>query len=432
MKVLLLLAGRSRRFWPLSEKSLFPLCGKPLIGHQIERLRAAGCGDITLVGGSHNLPAVSALFPDLPTVQQEDLDLGMQGALLSALPSVGNEPVLIVSSNDIVESYAFEDLKAAAAERKVGGALLAQRVQRYFPGGYLKVIDGAIASIVEKPGEGNEPSDLVNIVAHIHNDPQALLGLLKTVRSDRDDGYEQAIAQLFPQQVYRAVPYHGSWQAVKYPWHLLHLLPLLLKDATASIHPAATVHPTAVIEGQVVIEEGARVLPHATVVGPSFIGRGTTIGNNALVRGSSVGRHCVVGYNTEVKSCVLADHVWTHSSYLGDSVVGENVSFGAGCVTGNLRLDEGEIASQWENEPLPSGLTKFGTIIGADCRIGIQVSTNPGVKIGPGTFIAGGTCVSQDIPDRSFVNTKDGKLMIRPNESAAPEPAAREKYRKGI
>ncbi len=432
MKVLLLLAGRSRRFWPLSEKSLFPICGKPLIAHQIERLRAAGCDDITLVGGSHNLPAVSALFPDLPTVQQEDLDLGMQGALLSALPSVGDEPVLIVSSNDIIESFAFEELKAAAAERKVGGALLAQRVQRYFPGGYLKVIDGAIASIVEKPGEGNEPSDLVNIVAHIHNDPQTLLGLLKDVRSDRDDGYEQAIAKLFPQQVYRAVPYHGSWQAVKYAWHVLHLLPLLLKDTKTSIHSTATVHSTAVIEGQVVIEEGARVLPHATIIGPSFIGRGTTIGNNALVRGSSIGRHCVVGYNTEVKSSVLADHVWTHSSYLGDSVVGENVSFGAGCVTGNLRLDEGEIASHWESEPLPSGLTKFGTIIGADCRIGIQVATNPGVKIGQGTFVAGGTCVSQDIPEGSFVNIKDGKLMVRPNEAKAPAPAEREKYRKRI
>src|ERR1035437_8706026 len=111
MKVLLLLAGRSRRFWPLSEKSLFPVCGQPLLGHQLARLRAAGFDDIILVGGAHNLPEGSTLFPDLPTVQQENLDLGMQGALLSALPQVGKEPVLIVSSNDIVESSGFEELR---------------------------------------------------------------------------------------------------------------------------------------------------------------------------------------------------------------------------------------------------------------------------------------------------------------------------------
>ncbi len=432
MKVLLILAGRSRRFWPLSEKSLFPICGKPLLGHQLTRLREAGFDDITLVGGSHNLPAISAMFPDLPTIEQEKLDLGMQGAFLSGLPSMGNGPVLVVGSNDIIETSAFEELRKAASERGVAGALLAQRVQRYFPGGYLKVIDGSIQSIVEKPGEGNEPSDLVNIVAHIHNKPAELLEELRKVHSDRDDGYEQALAKLFPHHVYRAVPYEGDWQAVKYSWHLLHLLPLLLKDVKSSIHPTAQIHPTAVIDGQVIIEEGTRVLPHATIVGPSYIGRGTTIGNNALVRGSSIGNHCVIGYNTEVKGSVLANHIWTHSTYLGDSVVADNVAFGGGCIAGNMRLDEEEIHSLWDGSQLPSGLTKFGAIIGENSRLGIQVGMNPGIKIGAGTFVAGGTYVTQDVEDHSFVYTKDGKLTIKPNESQAPIPAARDKYRKTI
>ena len=55
MKTLLLVAGRSRRFWPLAEKNLVSICGKTLLEHQIDRLKAAGCSDITLVSVAHNI-----------------------------------------------------------------------------------------------------------------------------------------------------------------------------------------------------------------------------------------------------------------------------------------------------------------------------------------------------------------------------------------
>ncbi|MDB4978908.1 MAG: bifunctional UDP-N-acetylglucosamine pyrophosphorylase / Glucosamine-phosphate N-acetyltransferase [Candidatus Peribacteria bacterium] len=435
MKVLLLVAGRSRRFWPLSEKSLFPVCGKPLIGHQIARLREAGLTDITLIGGDHNLDDIHALYPDLPVIRQENLDLGMQGALLSALPSCKSEPVLIVSANDVIESFAYEELAKEAQKKNVDGVLLARKMKTYFTGGYLNVDGNRITGIVEKPGEGNEPSDLVNIVAHIHNDASILLAELNKTTSNKDDAYEVALASLFARHTYHAVPYTGDWQAVKYGWHLLHLLPLLLKDLTkADIHSSAVIHKTAVVEGNVILEEGVRILPHACVIGPAYIGRGTIVGNNALVRGASIGKHCVVGYNTEVKGSVLADHVWTHSTYLGDSVIGENVSFGAGCVTGNFRLDEHEIHSAdiSGDGQLPTGLTKFGALIGDGCRVGIQVGMNPGVKIGKDSFIAGGLMLTEDVPDASFVRLKDGKNVATPNKTKAPHPKEREKYAKNI
>ena len=130
MKTLLLLAGRSTRFWPLSEKTLFPLCGKTLLEHQVERLKQAGIEEIILVGGEHNLQEASAMFPDFPAVQQEDLSLGMRGAMLSALPHCGTEPVLIVCGNDIIEPSAYKDVFATAAEAGTDGALLAQEVER--------------------------------------------------------------------------------------------------------------------------------------------------------------------------------------------------------------------------------------------------------------------------------------------------------------
>ncbi len=429
VKTLLLLAGRSKRFWPLAEKSLFGICGKTVLEHQIGRLRTAGFTDITLVVGAHNKAAAAALFPELPQIEQRELDWGMRGALLDALPSLGDGPVFIVSGNDVIESSGYAAVRNALAGGS-NGALLARTVDRYFPGGYLRVDGGRITDIVEKPGAGNEPSNLVNIVAHAHGSASALLAALKAAASDRDDGYEVALQSLLGTKRYVAVPYDGVWQPIKYPWHLLPLLDVLLGDVRANVAPSASVHPSAVIEGNVALGDGVRVFPGACIVGPCVIGARTVIGNGALVRGSSIGADCVIGFQSEVKCSVLADHVWMHSTYVGDSVIGRNVSFGAGSVTGNLRLDEGEIHSLVGEERLPTGLTKFGTVIGADCRIGIHAGLNPGIKIGAGSFVASGVHLAQDVPDATFVSLKQGEVILRPNTAKAPSPEERNQYRK--
>jgi len=433
MKALLLLAGQSKRFWPLHEKSLFPVCGKTLLEIQVENLRAAGISEITLVGGRHNLKQAKLLCPDLHLIEQEDLSLGMRGALLSALPSTGKEPVMVVGGNDTVEPEAYKALMEAAAKKGTDGALLAKRVTTYFPGGYLKLNGERIETIVEKPGAGKEPSDLVTIVAHVHNNPSSLLMELLRASPTHDDGYEQALATLFKTKTYHAVPYEGQWLPVKYPWHLLPLLQHALKKIQKpSIHPTAVVHPTAVIDGNVILEEGVRVLAHATIVGPCIIGKRSIVANNALVRGSSVGPDCVVGYSTEIKSSILAAHVWTHMTYIGDSVIGSNVSFGGGTLTGNLRLDEQEISSLVGEAKVMTGLQKFGCIIGDGCRLGIRSALNPGIKIGQGTFVSSGVLVDRDIPEQSYVSMKGGEMTIRENRTTAPSPEARKEFKKGI
>lgn len=435
MKTLLLVAGRSTRFWPLAEKPLFPVCGKPLLSHIVERLEEAGCGDIVFIAHASNMEDVQALYPDATVVEQENMEQGMRGALLSALPTIRNEDVLIVSSNDLIDASGYHATVEAGKQAGCNGAILGQTVDRYFPGGYLSIEQNRITGIVEKPGEGNEPSNLVNIVCHYHADASVLLDALQRIDNAQDDGYgyEKALDTLFQDKHYTAVPYTDGWQAVKYPWHLLHVLPSLLSDITQqSIDQSAQIHPSAVIEGHVIIEEGVKVLPHATIVGPCFIGRHSIIGNNALVRGSSVGEHCVVGYNTEVKSSVLHSHVWTHSTYIGDSIIGCNVSFGAGTITGNLRLDEEEILSVIKGEKIGTALKKFGTVIGDDVRIGIRVAINPGTKIGQGSFISSGALVEQDIPNNSFARMKSGELSVKENSTNTPQPANRQNYRAGI
>lgn len=428
VKALLLLAGKSTRFWPLTEKTLFPVAGKTILEHQIDRLKRCGMHEIILVTGAHNTDETRALFPDAEIIEQEDASLGTRGALLSALPACGNESVLIVCGNDLVEDAAITTVLTAA--QTADGAILGKRMHTYFPGGYLSTESGRAVSIVEKPGAGNTPSDLVNIEVHMHRDASALLRELERIDNERDDGYEQALQELFRQKHYAVVEYEGVWRAVKFPWHMLDALPFLLQDVQPQIHETAQVHETAVIEGAVVLGPGVKVFPHATVKGPCVIGAHTIIGNNTLVWHSSIGEHCVIGFGTEVKASVLHSHVWTHSTYIGDSVVGRNVSFGAGCVTGNLRLDEGEVLSHHKGERLGTGRTKLGSIIGNDVRIGIHASLNPGIKIGSQTLIGGHILLETDIEEGSFVRMKNGIVTVTRNTARVPTPEERETYRR--
>jgi UDP-N-acetylglucosamine diphosphorylase / glucose-1-phosphate thymidylyltransferase / UDP-N-acetylgalactosamine diphosphorylase / glucosamine-1-phosphate N-acetyltransferase / galactosamine-1-phosphate N-acetyltransferase len=435
MKTLLIFAGQSTRFWPLKDKCFAKVGGKTILEHQVDRLRSAGLKDILLVGGKHNLSRAKKLFPELKAVEQKDPSLGMREAFVSALPRCGKEPVMLVNSNDVLDADAYKLMLQRFKASKADGFLLARKVQAYFPGGYLTLRQAqgkpsnVIKSIVEKPGKGNEPSKLVNIVAHIHRDPTRLLQLLKEIRTTKDDGYEQALDILFGEKTYEAVAYEGVWQAIKYPWHLLQLLPILLSGQKRSIHKTAQIHTSAVVDGDVVLAKGVKVMAHATIVGPCMIGEGTIVANNALVRGSSVGDRCVIGYNTEIVRSVIGNDVWTHSSYVGDSVVGDNVSFGAGTTTGNLRLDEGEISSSVKNEPVGTGLSKLGAVIGDHCRTGIHSCISPGVKIGSSSFIGSNILVTHDIPDQSFVKQKNIELEIRPNTRQATSPEDRGSFR---
>lgn len=384
---------------------------------------------VTFVGGQHNIEHVHDAFPDVPSIEQEDLELGMRGALLSALPELKNGPICVVSSNDVIEASAYAALLAASKTEGVDGAILAQRVKRYFPGGYLvtspdqaNVEYPRVAGIVEKPQEGSEPSDLVNIVAHVHNNPEKLLDILEDVSSDRDDAYEVALTQLCKELNYVAVPYEGQWNAMKYPWHVLDLTERFLAELPdeQNIDKSAEIDSTAVVRGPVVIEEGAKMLPHATVQGPCFIGKGTLIGNNCLVRESIIGENCVIGYNSEVARSNLHSHVWTHSTYLGDSVIGKNVAFGAGSISANFRLDEGEVQSVIKEEKTNAQRNKLGVIVGDNVRAGVHTSFAPGVKIGSGTFINSAISVTKDVENEKFVTMKDGEVEIKDNKVDVP------------
>jgi len=421
---------------PVEDKSFLQFLGKPLIEWQLTQLWQAGFQEIVLVGGKHNLERLHELDDRMPmqidVVEQENLDEGMMGAVLASEKLIGDEPMLVVSSNDIVDGKAFEIMKKAIGELGNGsengdGLMLAKKVDAYFPGGYIEINDeGHVSSIVEKPEPGTEPSNLVNLVVHYFAKPTEFIKHLKDSKSDSDDLYEVALSSYMSAGAkLKAIEFDGFWQPVKFPWHIaevFHYLFGLQSDGEPAIHADAEVSENAIVEGAVIVEAGARIMAGATVKGPCYIGARTIIATNALVRDSNVGADCVIGFSTEVARSHVGDNVWTHSNYIGDSVIGDDVSFGAGTVTGNLRLNEGVIGE--------TGTNKWGLVTGDHIRVGVNTSFMPGVRVGSESYIGAGIVVAEDIPYKSFVRG-DWDLKIDENKGTFSSEM-REKMRKKL
>jgi len=424
MQVILLAAGQSNRIQPVDDKNLLHFCGKALVEHQIAALKKAKLRDIVVVGNPENLEELKSIakkYNNVDVATQEKDEEGSCGAVLAAAKKLKHKNVMILSTNDIMEEWVFEKV-IEAAKKAEDGVIVGKKMLKYFPGGYL-VADkkGYLQNIVEKPGEGKQPSDVVNIFLHVFNDfPTFVDKYLKRVVGKKDEKYEKALDQYIKKvgakmSVFR---YHGEWHAVKYPWHVLQMMNYLLGTMVPKIDKSAKIAKSAVIRGDVFIGPRTVVYEGAVIQGPTYISEDCVIGNNTLVRESMLGKKCVIGFGSEVTRSYLNHDVWTHSTYIGDSIIDHNVSFGAGTVIGNLRFDEGPVFITIQKDRTNSGTNKFGSVVGCGARFGINSCTNPGVKVGQNTFVGGNVLVDKDLPNNKTVLLEQ-KLKIVDNKKKA-------------
>ncbi len=407
-QTIILAGGSSSRMWPLREKLLLPFAGRSLFRQQMERLRALGLRRAIIVASPQNAPALRAELADWPAqglrfaIQSEAR--GMGDAILSAAEQLAPGPLFLHQIHDFVEDALYEQLLFAHARHPERAFLAAAAVAEYFPGGYLQLEGERIVGIVEKPPPEKCPSDLVNIVAHIHPDAGRLCSAIRqqyAVEVAGDDHYERALAHLMSAQHFGALRYSGVWRALKYPWQVLDWMEAHLGEMAGfpRIHPEAKVAPTATVSGSVVIEAGAQLFPGAAVVGPAHIGARATIGNQSLVRASMVGADCEIGFTSEVARSYLGEGCALHACRVLDSVFAEKVNFAAGCTTANLRMDRGAVASRVKGNWVATGRAKLGAIVGANAFLSVDAMTMPGVKIGARARVGPSTNVQADVGD---------------------------------
>ena len=187
-----------------------------------------------------------------------------------------------------------------------------------------------------------------------------------------------------------------------YPWQalggiknlILSLGPQLGEDYT-EISPTVWVHKTAAVS------------PTAYLGAPCIIGAGTEVRHCAFIRGSAlVGENCVVGNSVELKNVILFDNVQVpHYNYVGDSILGYKSHMGAGSLTSNVKSDKTLVVVKNGAEQLPTGLKKFGAMLGDFVEVGCNSVLNPGTVIGRNTNIYPTSCVRGVVPENSIFKT---------------------------
>ena len=164
---------------------------------------------------------------------------------------------------------------------------------------------------------------------------------------------------------------------------------------------------------QVWVHKTASIAPTAYLGAPCIIGANTEVRHCAFIRGSAlVGENCVVGNSVELKNVILFDSVQVpHYNYVGDSILGYKSHMGAGSLTSNVKSDKTLVVVKDGAEQCPTGLKKFGAMLGDHVEVGCNSVLNPGTVIGRNTNIYPTSCVRGVIPEGSIWKT--GGVVVK-------------------
>ena len=159
------------------------------------------------------------------------------------------------------------------------------------------------------------------------------------------------------------------------------------------------------ISEHVYVGPGTVIENGATIKGPAWIGNNCEIRSGCYIRENVIiGDDVVLGNSCEFKnSIVFNDAQVPHFSYVGDSVLGYRVHLGAGVILSNVRLDRMEISVKQETNFIPTGLRKFGAIIGDRSEIGCNAVISPGSIIGRNSLIYPLTHFGGVLPENSIL-----------------------------
>lgn len=148
------------------------------------------------------------------------------------------------------------------------------------------------------------------------------------------------------------------------------------------------------VSNAVFIGKGTVIEHGAMIKGPAWIGENCEIRNGCYIRENVIiGDGVVAGNSCEFKNCLIFDEAQVpHFNYVGDSILGYKAHLGAGVILSNVKLDKAEIVvAGTDGKMLPTGLKKFGAIVGDHAEVGCNTVLSPGSVIGRNSILYPGT-----------------------------------------
>ncbi len=421
---LILAAGKGSRMRSARPKVLHPLAHKPLLGHVLDAVRAAGAADAALVlaPGMTEVEAYATAQPLAVRVALQSPALGTGHAVATAralLPQEGTVVVLFADT-PFLEAQTIERLVAARERSNAAITVLGMELDDAGAYGRLIERDGGLAAIVEVAD-----ADAQTLAVRLANsgvmafDAARLPELLDALEPRRArDGNEEfyltdmvALARSRGWEVVieRCTPTEGLGINDRVQLATAEAIlqtrlreramrgGVTLLDPTTTYLAADTVfgrdvviEPNVIIGPGVMLEDEVRIrgFSHLTTdppkdAKPIVVRRGAVVGPFARIRsGSDVGAEAHVGNFVELKNARLdATAKANHLSYLGDCSVGSGSNVGAGTITCNY-----------------DGFAKWQTTIGRDVFVGSNSTLVAPVSIGDGALVGAGSWVGRDVP----------------------------------
>lgn len=341
MHAVILAGGAGTRLRPLTyarRKELVPLLDRPLLEYRFLNLRDHGVTDIVMAcsQGAHE---IEAHFGDGAALgvrlrySYEDRPLGSGRAVKEAAIAAGATGTLVVCNGDILTNV---ELTAMIERHRTTGATLSislSPVDDPWHFGVVEVDDQlGISRFIEKPPEGEEPSNLINAGTWLW-EPEVLDRIPDDDTAIRD-GFSERV--LFPGIIADGLHVQGFledlWVDVGAPDRYFRATALLLDRASAQLGASvivaegATIADDADVSGLVYVGRGARIEAGARVVGPSVLGHGAVVASGATVEGSVLWEVATVGEGAVVADSILAvgvtigAHARIQSAILADGV----------------------------------------------------------------------------------------------------------------
>ena len=395
-------------------KVLHAIAGRPMLGHVLATVAAAGIEHVAVVVGPDH-GAVAAAAPDARIFVQHERR-GTAHAVLAARDAIaaGYDDLLVLfADTPLVEPATLERLRAA---RPADAALAVLGFEAADPHGYGRLLregDRLVAIREEKDAsaaeravrlcnaglmvlDGRRALDLLDAVGS--GNAQDEFYLTEAVALARSRGLDVGIC-LAPADEVMGVNDRRQLAAAERAMQQRLRDAAMLAGATL-VEPGSVtlaydtvlgrdvvVEPNVVFGPGVVVGEGSLVRAFSHLEG-AIVGPAVTIGPFARLRpGASLAEGVHIGNFVEIKAATVeAGAKINHLSYIGDARVGARTNIGAGAVTCNY-----------------DGFAKHRTEIGADAFIGVGSALVAPVSIGAGAFVGTGSVVTEDVAADALV-----------------------------
>lgn len=401
MQAVILAAGKSTRTYPLTltkPKPLLKVANETIIEHNLKQLD--GLVDEVIIVVGYKAEMIKEFLGDkfgkikIKYINQAET-LGNADALKLAEKHITGKFILLFGD----DFYSKNDIKKLL---KHNNAMLAGEVENPQCFGVLKTKGGIFVEVAEKPEKFI--SNSVNIGCFIFT--KKIFAVLDKIKLSERKEYEltDAYNLMAKKEKIKVVPVTDYWLPTTYPWNLLEANEFILGKIKTKKHKNAKIEKGAVLKGEIMVGNNSLIKAGSYIEGPVIIGDNCVIGPNCYIRGATaIGDNCHIGQAVEIKNSLIGDNTnIAHLSYVGDSIIGDNCNLGAGTIVANLRHDKKHIKSKVNGNPIDSNRKKLGVIMGDNCRIGINTSFYPGVKINPGLMTLPGEIIKKDLTENNF------------------------------